>query len=146
MDFNMADEPTNGVLAEMIHGLKVTNDERHAYIIKGIDEVKDKVEKTIVQTTKTNGRVTLLEEVEKKLSMILDTHEGLLNGKDGFLSWKDRSWGIIKTISLIAVPFTILIGWLFTLYVNNLRVNINTEVSQQVVQLLEEKYDLSVIK
>jgi len=110
------DDPTTNELQIMLSDMKETSEERYTEYRKRDDEIVTMLKEIKEQTVKTNGRV---------------------NKHDWYFKAMWWALGAIWTVTLIGIPL------LYNLFTWSLDVKLKY-ASQQVVSLLEEKYDLKV--
>lgn len=110
-----------------------------------IANLHDKVDGIIVQTTKTNGRVNKLDSVVEEMSAIVKNHDSILlkNTTTADVAEKRSQtlWAIIKWVS---IPFFAFLGWVGVLYFEHEQRILVEQTSSQVVQLLEDNYDIHI--
>jgi len=116
--------PTNGELKIMLENLT-----------KMFDDLKIIALDTNEKATKTNGRVTRLEEHDEK------TNKALFDEQNGLITWRERMWGWIKGISIAGGIILVIVPVLFSLYIKTLKTDIVTESSEKTIALIEERWD-----
>jgi len=116
--------PTNGELKIMLENLT-----------KMFDDLKIIALDTNGKATKTNGRVTRLEEHDEK------TNKALFDEQNGLITWRERMWGWIKGISIAGGIILVIVPVLFSLYIKTLKTDIVTESSEKTIALIEERWD-----
>jgi len=109
-------KPTPNELQIMLNDMKQRSEERHDEYRQHDNEIMQMLKEIKEQTLKTNGRV---------------------NKHDWYFKAMWWALGAIWTVTLIGIPL------LYNLFTWSLDVKLKY-ASQQVVSLLEEKYDLKV--
>lgn len=118
------ENPTNGELKIMLENL--TN---------MFDDLKKIALDTNEKATKTNGRVTRLEEHDEK------TSKALFDEQNGLITWRERMWGWIKGMTVAGTLLFIIVPILFSLYIKNLKSEIVQESSEKTISLIEERWN-----
>lgn len=110
-----------------------------------LDSVQTTANEVKIQATKTNGRVNKMEEVVEDMARIVKNHDEILlkntttadvTEKRSQTFWSIIKWGII--------PFFSFLGWVGYLYFEHLQRVLVESTSTQVVQLLENNYDIKI--
>lgn len=103
-------EPTNRELKIMLDNHEKTHLEKHDDLMRVLREVRDDGKETRVQATKTNGRVSTLEEWSKEAKQIIDASSKVIidYGKEKVKVWTAISillflGGAIITLSVMAI-------------------------------------------
>ncbi len=142
-------EPSNQTLKSMIDDLKEKSNERHAEYKEIQHRMDEKLDIILSQTTKTNGRVTKLEDTITSMANIIERHDKALFEEDGVVKSKDKvMWTI--TLGKIILPLIILIlSSLYAYWFRELKRSIEDrptveQISKEVVSTLEEKYVLEI--
>lgn len=118
------DNPTNGELKIMLENLTDM-----------FSDLKKIALDTNEKATKTNGRVTRLEEHDEKAV------KALFDEQNGLITWRERMWGWIKGVTVAGTILFVVVPILFTLYIKNLKSEIVTESSEKTIALIEERWD-----
>lgn len=116
--------PTNGELKIMLENLT-----------KMFDDLKTIALDTNEKATKTNGRVTRLEEHDEK------ANKALFDEQNGLITWRERMWGWIKGMTVAGTLLFIIVPILFSLYIKNLKSEIVQESSEKTISLIEERWN-----
>ena len=138
------EEPTNRELKIMLDNVLEKHEEKTRNIVEALQRIEKTGNDTNEQARYTNGRVTKLEDAFANITKIIDRNDSDLNGDNGLVKWRERLWGVFKMTSILLIPVSIVLGWLFTLFINDLKSQINEEVSNKVVQALENKYTINI--
>lgn len=93
------------------------------------------------QTTKTNGRVTTIENDLKDYPEVKKTVAGVSNWKTEFMA---EIRGMRRILIIVVVVLPTLISTIFVLYINHLRDTIIKDAAESVVTQIESKYNLKV--
>lgn len=106
-------------------------------------EIKEDGKETKLQTQKTNGRVTKLEDKTADYSEL----RGLV---DSFKDWKieftSSISGATKVIVAVMIAVPVVFGWLATLYIKDFKRTVIDESSASVVSTLQAEYNLKISK
>ena len=138
------EEPTNRELKIMLDNVLEKHEEKTRNITEALQRIEKTGNDTNEQARYTNGRVIKLEDAFANITKIIDRNDSDLNGNDGLVKWRERLWGIFKITSILLIPISAVLGWLFTLFIKDLKSQINEEVSNKVVQALEDNYTVDI--
>lgn len=132
----MAEEPlTIGEIGRRLDA-HIKSSTHNSNEIKGILQAQNKkLESIEIQTTKTNGKVIGLQEVAIDLKNMIAIHSGHI---DSLRLWRNLLIGGGVVISAIGIAT-------ITLFLTTYKKNIIYETSEQVVAVIEDKYDLEII-
>lgn len=145
----MSGEPSNETLKSMIDDLKEKSNERHAEYREIQTKMDKKLDIILEQTTKTNGRVTKLEDTFASMTKIIERHDKALFDEEGVVKSKDRVMWTIKLGKIILPLIILILSSLYAYWFRELKRSIEErptkeEISQEVVSTLEEKYNLKI--
>lgn len=114
-------EPSNQTLKVMIESLEKKGDARHEDYKDRHGKIETKLDNILDQTTKTNGRVTKLEDTTTSITKIIETHNSELFGKEGVVDLKKKAAWAITLTKFVWPGIFILASWALTYYMKDFK-------------------------
>ncbi len=97
--------------------------------------------KILDQTSKTNGRVTKLEDKIEDYPEVRKQLDVITNWKLEFMS---EIKGMKRVMTILVIVLPTLISTIFALYINSLRQSIIKDTSANVISTLQAEYNIKI--